>query len=519
MSEKVKILWADDEIDHLKPQIMFLEAKGYEIVQVTNGYDAIEQCQESRPDVVFLDEQMPGIGGLDTLTKIKEINANVPIVMITKNEAEDIMEEAIGSQITDYLIKPVKPQQILLTLKRILENKRLVSEKTNSDYQQEFTKLFSEIQMGLDFTEWMEMYKKLTFWELKLEGTEGKEMLEVMNMQKSEANNEFVRFIEKNYESWIHAEKEDRPTMSHTLFNDMIFPKMEETKDPTILVVIDNLRYDQWKIIEPMLLEYFQLEEEKMFFSILPTSTQYSRNAIFSGLTPADMSKRLPKWWKDDIDEGGKNLHEEDFLRDQISRKRKEIKFGYTKITNNHNGKLLVDNAHNLLNNDLSVIVYNFVDMLSHARTEMEVLKELASDEPAYRSLTRSWFDHSPLFEALKRIADKKFKLLITTDHGTIRVQNPVKVIGDKKTTTNLRYKHGKNLNYDKKDVFEVRNPYAAGLPQPNVSSSFIFSKANDFFVYPNNYNHYAKYYKDTFQHGGISLEEVLIPFVSLRTK
>jgi len=513
-----KILWADDEIDLLKPQILYLEKKGYEIVQVTNGYDAIELCSEIRPDVVLLDESMPGIGGLDTLTEIKKINNNLPVVMITKNEAEDIMEEAIGGQIADYLIKPVKPQQILLTLKRILDNRRLVSEKTNSAYQQEFNKLFSEIQMGLDHEQWKDIYKKLTYWELQLDNTEGREMAEIMWMQKTEANNEFVKYIEKNYGDWINL-GQDRPTMSHTLFDDKIFPVLDKAEVPTILLVIDNLRYDQWKMIEPILMPFYQKETEDIFYSILPTSTQYSRNAIFSGLTPNEMSKRLPKWWKNDIDEGGKNMHEADFLADQLSRKRKDIKFEYHKITNHHSGKSLVDNAFNLLNNDLSVIVYNFVDMLSHARTEMEVLKELASDETAYRSLSKSWFENSPLFEILKRISERPHKLLITTDHGTIRVQNPVKVVGDRNTTTNLRYKHGKNLSYNAKHVFEARNPDVVGLPKPNVSSTYIFSRGNDFFVYPNNYNHFVNYYKNTFQHGGISLEEVLIPFVELTSK
>ena len=518
MSTLAKILWADDEIDLLRPQIMFLEKKGYEIIQVTNGYDAIESCAEERPDIVFLDESMPGISGLDTLTKIKEVNSNVPVVMITKNEAEDIMEEAIGAQITDYLIKPVKPQQILLTLKRILDNRRLVSESTNSAYQQEFNKLFATIQTGLDYQGWKDIYRKLIYWELQLDQTEGKEMADIMSMQKNEANNEFVRFIEKNYKNWIDAD-ENRPTMSHTLFDDKVFPIIEKTEVPTILLVIDNLRFDQWKMIEPSLLPFYQKETENIFYSILPTSTQYSRNAIFSGLTPHEMAKRFPKWWKNDTDSGGKNMHEEDFLKDHLSRKRKDIRFEYHKITNHHAGKTLVDNAHNLLNNDLSVIVYNFVDMLSHARTEMEVLKELASDETAYRSLSKSWFDNSPLFETLKRLNDRPHKLLITTDHGTVRVQSPNKVIGDKNTTSNLRYKHGKNLSFKEKDVFYIRKPSELGLPQPNVSSAFIFARNADFFVYPNNYNHYVNYFKNTFQHGGISLEEVLIPFVSMTPK
>jgi len=517
MSTKVRILWADDEIDHLKPQIMFLEEKGYEIIAVTNGYDAIEKCKEEKVDVVFLDESMPGIGGLDTLGKIKEIDKNIPVVMITKNEQEDIMEEAIGGQITDYLIKPVKPNQILLTLKRILQSKRLVSEKTNSNYQQTFSTIFSQIQMGLDHEEWKEIYQRITYWELELGATEGREMEEVMNMQKSEANAEFVKYVSKNYLSWISGEEEG-PTLSHQVFDRLVFPAMKDDI-PTILCVIDNLRYDQWKTIEPMISEFYAVEEEKLFFSILPTSTQYSRNAIFSGMTPADMSRKLPDFWKNDTDEGGKNNHEKDFLHEQLKRKNKNLKTSYTKITNHENGRIMAENVHNMLDKDLNVIVYNFVDMLSHARTEMEVLKELASDENAYRSLTRSWFENSPLFDALKRIANKKVRLLITTDHGTMRVHNPIKVVGDRNTTANLRYKHGKNLNYKASDALVFKDPIKYGLPRPNVSSTYIFARNADFFVYPNNYNHYANYYGNTFQHGGLSIEEVMIPFVVLQSK
>ncbi len=515
----IKVLWADDEIDRLKPQILFLEKKGYEVVAVTNGYDAIEKCQEAKPDVVFLDESMPGISGLETLTKIKEINANLPIVMITKNEEENIMEEAIGAQITDYLIKPVNPNQILLTLKKIIDKKGLVSEATASAYQQEFNRIFSAIQDGGDYKDWEEIYKKLVYWELELDNTQTEGMQEVLAMQKHEANAEFSKFIVRNYVNWIQNRSRGAgPTMSHNLFKEKIFPRLRDDI-PNFVVVIDNLRWDQWKILQPIISESFRFLEEESFFSILPTSTHYSRNALFAGLLPFDIERRFPKLWKNDIDAGGKNLHEKEFLADQLERTNNQMKFSYTKITNNRNGLLLVDNIHNMLNNQLNVIVYNFVDMLSHARTEMEVLKELASDEAAYRSLTRSWFIHSPLWQALRRIEDQKINLIITTDHGTIRVNRPSKVVGDKNTTTNLRYKHGKNLQYNRKDVLEVRNPRDAMLPAPNVSSTFIFAKEDLFFVYPNNYNHYVNYFKNTFQHGGISLEEVIVPCVQFTSK
>ncbi|MDX1665871.1 MAG: PglZ domain-containing protein, partial [Saprospiraceae bacterium] len=420
--DKIKILWADDEIDLLKPQLLFLEKKGYELVTVTNGYDAVEECEENRDiDVVFLDESMPGITGLETLDKIKETNPNLPVVMITKNEAENVMEEALGAQITDYLIKPVNPNQILLTLKKIIDNKRLVRERTSSDYQQEFRQIFMQINSGLDFREWADIYRKIINWEIKIDQSQSSEMGDILAMQKSGANTEFSKFIVDNYLDWVQ-ETAEGPVMSHQLMRSKIFPELESDK-PTLLVLLDNLRFDQWKIIEPILTEHFRVESEDFFYSILPTSTQYSRNAIFSGLLPHQIEEYYPDYWKNDNEEGGKNLHEKELMAGLIDRTfRKEMRFEYVKVTNASAAKQMQDNILNYLNNDLTVIVYNFIDMLSHARTEMEVLKELAGDERAYRSLTRSWFENSPLWTALIKAAERGIQLFVTTDHGTIRV-------------------------------------------------------------------------------------------------
>jgi CheY-like chemotaxis protein len=518
--EKVRILWADDEIDLLKPQLLFLEKRGYEVTTVTNGYDALEECETNNDfDVVFLDESMPGITGLETLAKIKEAYPRLPVVMITKNEAENVMEEALGSQISDYLIKPVNPNQILLTLKKIVDNKRLVREKTTSDYQQEFRQLMMEINSGPNIEEWAEIYRKLINWEIKIDKSNSTQMGEILSMQKSEANQEFSKFVVKNYVDWVN-ERTEAPIMSNTLLRRKVFPELKDDM-PTILLVLDNLRFDQWKVIEPMVTDLFRIEEESFFYSILPTSTQYSRNSIFAGLMPSEIQEYYPEWWLNDNEKGGKNMHEHDLLSEQIRRTfRKEVKFDYIKVTNVNKAKEMQDNILNYLNNDLMVIVYNFIDMLSHARTEMEVLKELAGDEKAYRSLTRSWFENSPLWTALKRAADnQEFQLIITTDHGTIRVNQPSKVVGDRETTTNLRYKVGRNLQYDRKDVLEIKDPKKGKLPRPNVSSTFIFAKEDKFFLYPNNYNYYNNYYRDTFQHGGISLEEVICPVVKLSRK
>ena len=517
--DKIKILWADDEIDMLKPQMLFLEKKGYDVVAVSNGHDAFEECEGSSDiDVVFLDESMPGLTGLETLAKIKANNPLLPIVMITKNEAETVMEEAIGSQISDYLIKPVNPNQILLTLKKIIDNKRLVREKTNTDYQQDFRGILMEINSGPDIEKWADIYKKIINWEIKLDKSSTGEMSEILSMQKTEANAEFSKFVERHYEGWIN-ETIEAPIMSHNLMRRKVFTEISD-ETPTIVLLLDNLRFDQWKVIEPVITELFRVEEEDFFYSILPTSTQYSRNAIFAGLLPADIQKKYPKWWLNDFEKGGKNMHEADLLDEQIKRTiRRPVKFDYLKVTNVGLGKQLLDNALNFLNNDLSVVVYNFIDMMSHARTEMEVLKELAGDETAYRSLTRSWFEHSPVWGALQKLAERDIKLIITTDHGTIRVKTPSKVVGDRETTTNLRYKMGRNLNYDKKDVLACRDPQKLGLPRPNISSSFIFAKEDKYFLYPNNYNHFNNYYRNTFQHGGISLEEVICPVIKLRTR
>lgn len=516
--DKITILWADDEIDLLKPHILFLQDKGYAVHTTNNGADAIDIFKNGDFDMVFLDENMPGLSGLDTLTQIKAANNAVPVIMITKSEEEHIMESAIGSKIADYLIKPVNPNQILLSIKKNIDNKRLIKEKTTSAYQQEFRKLGMDLNDVRTHQQWAEMLRRLVYWELELEEQKVADMDEIVQMQKTEANNLFSRYVANNYLDWVNGRGNDVPTMSHNLFKNKALPVIDESES-TFFILIDNLRYDQWKVLQPSFAEYFKVESEEVFYAILPTATQYARNAIFAGLMPLEIEKRFPKMWMNDDDEGGKNQYEEEFLADQLKRLNRDIKFSYNKITNHAAGRKLVDTMPNLMGNRLNVIVYNFVDMLSHARTEMEVIRELADDEAAYRSITQSWFEHSPLLEILKKLADKKCKVIITTDHGTVHVKEPSRVIGDRNTNTNLRYKQGKNLQYEKKDVFEIKNPHEAHLPRTNVSQTFIFAKEAMFFAYPNNFNYYVNYYRNTFQHGGISLEEMIIPFIVLGNK
>lgn len=513
----INILWVDDEIDLLKPHILFLEKKNYSITTCQSGMEAIEIIDDKSFDIVFLDENMPGLTGLETLAGIKEKQATVPVVMITKSEEEYIMEEAIGSKIADYLIKPVNPNQILLSLKKNLDHSRLVSEKTTSNYQQEFRKIAMDLSMVNSYEEWADLYQKLLFWEIELEDIEDVGMIEILESQKVEANSQFCKFIDKNYKSWF-GKNADAPIMSHTLFKEKIAPELSKSQ-PTLLVVVDNLRFDQWKAFEPTVNNYFKKTSEIPFYSILPTATQYARNAIFSGLMPSDMERLHPNFWKNDTDEGGKNMHEEDFLKAQLKRMGLDIKCEYHKITSLKSGKRLAENFRSQKDNDLTVLVYNFVDMLSHSKTEMEVVKELASNDKAYRSLTQSWFKNSPLLEIIQQAQQLGFKLIITTDHGTINVKNPSKVVGDRDTSLNLRYKTGRSLTYEEKDVLAAQKPKDIHLPSINVSSSFIFAKGDLFFAYPNNYNHYVSYYRNTYQHGGVSLQEMIIPFAVLEPR
>lgn len=512
---KPRILWADDEIDLLKPHVLFLEGKGYEVHCVTSGRDAVDQVNKNDYDLVLLDENMPGISGLEALSSIKQRRPNLPVIMITKNEEEHIMEEAIGSKIADYLIKPVNPNQILLALKKNLDEKRLVTQKTTQGYQREFMQIGMTVSDKLSFQEWKDVYKKLVYWEIELDSAGEDSMREVLDTQKSDANRNFCRYVSDNYLGMLKQTGEDGPVMSHNLFRRVVNPLLDENL-PVFFVVVDNLRFDQWRAISEILGERYRIDNEDVYMSILPTTTQYCRNAIFSGLLPSEIEKRFPKLWSNDEDEGGKNMYEKEFIEDLLQRLRRDIKFSYTKVTNLEGGKNLVDQIPNMLKNKLNVLVYNFVDSFSHARTDVNIVRELAENEAAYRNVMATWFRHSPLWEALQRLADKPCKVIITTDHGSIRVKDPIKIVGDKNVNSNLRYKQGKNITYNPKEVFEVRKPIDAFLPTQHLSSAFVFATENDFFAYPNNYNYYVNYYKNTFQHGGISLEEMCCPLAVL---
>ena len=510
-----QLLWVDDEMELLKAQVMFLQKKGYEVTTVSNGTDAIDLCREQSFDLVLLDEQMPGLSGLETLQRIKQIAPALPVVMVTKSEEENIMEQAIGQKIADYLIKPVNPNQILLTLKKNIHRREIETEVTQSRYQQEFQRLAMQIMDCRSWTDWTDVYRQLVHWELQLSSTDSASMTEMLIMQKEEANLGFAKYIKKNYLEWVKDTPE--PLMSNRVFKERVFPLLDN-HDKVFFVVLDNFRYDQWRVLAQEIGELFDIDEE-LYCSILPTATQYARNSLFSGLMPLQVAKMFPDLWVDEDEDEGKNLNEGPLIQTQLERYRRRNTYSYSKINNSTDADRFISQMNTLQKNDLNVVVFNFIDMLSHARTESKMVRELANNESAYRSITLSWFRHSEIAEFFRRIAQTDYKVIITTDHGSIRCTKPVKIIGDRNTNTNLRYKLGKNLGYDSKDLFVVKNPADAQLPSPNLSTSYVFATGDTFFAYPNNYNYYVSYYKDTFQHGGISMEEMIIPLITMTGK
>ena len=510
-----RLLWVDDEIEMLRPHILFLEKKGYEIDTATNGADAIDLCRESSFDLILLDENMPGLSGLETLMQLKELTPNVPVVMVTKNEEEDLMEQAIGSKIADYLIKPVNPNQILLTLKKNIHAKELVQEVAQTGYRQDFARIGMQLSENLTAEDWKELYKKLVFWEMELATTDSN-MTDMLQMQKEEANLTFAKFVRKNYEEWI-TNPDARPLMSPDIFKRCVFPRLSAGRK-VLLLVLDNCRFDQWRMLSAELSEDFDIEEN-LYYSILPTATQYARNAIFAGLMPLQIKEMYPDLWVEEEEDEGKNLNEEELIRQQLARYRRRETFTYHKVNDSGAMDKILGGFSAMAAHPLNVLVINFIDILSHARTESKMVRELAGSESAYRSITLSWFRHTPIKDLFRRLASEDFDILITTDHGSIRVNTPTKVVGDRNVNTNLRYKLGKNLSYNPKEVYEVKQPKKLLLPQPNLSTAYIFATGARFFAYPNNYNYYVQYYKDTFQHGGISMEEMLIPLISLKAK
>ncbi len=514
---KYHILWADDEIEYLKPHIFFLHEKGYEVTTVTNGEDAVQLSRTSRYDIIFLDEQMPGIGGLHALLEIKAHAPATPIVMITKNETESIMDEAIGKNISEYLIKPVNPHQILLACKKLLETERIKGHSITHSYIQEFNRISRTLLEPIDAAGWLELYQRLVHWEVELDNYPQVDLRKTLLDQKRECNAEFGKFVERNYRDWIFSERTARPMLSVDVLDRKVAPAIQNG-ETVFFFVVDCLRYDQWLMMERILQPYFQIERSA-YFSILPTATAYARNAIFSGLFPVEMEKRYPTLWQASQDnESSKNIHEPDFLEDFFKRRRIPIKdLKYTKLIGAEDSKNLEQNILSYLKYQLNAVVVNFVDILAHSRSDSQVIRELLPDETAFRSLTQTWFEHSAFLRMLKTLAKQRVTIFITTDHGSIRCMRSTKVIGDREASTNLRYKHGRNLQCEPKHTVFIKNPNDWKLPQHGLNVNYIIAKEDYYFVYPTNYHKFINYYKDSFQHGGISLEEMIVPIVTLR--
>lgn len=517
---KGKLLWVDDEIELLRSHILFLNEKGYSVDTATNGEDALDMIQEKQYDLILLDEMMTGMGGLETLSKIKEINPSLPVVMITKNEEEALMEEAIGSKISDYLIKPIKPNQILLVCKKFLEKKEISAQYVSKDYLQDFNYISSRLLDQPDYEEWVEIYLKLINWSIELQEHPELELQSTFDDLMKEARREFSKYIERNYKSWINID-EDRPLLSIDVVEQSVIPLLREGYN-VFFFVLDCMRYDQWLVMEEALRPYFNIKKFS-YYSILPTSTPYSRNAIFSGLFPSEIERYFPELWTHgNDDETSHNRFEKELLEKLIERKRVKLKneLRYLKLIDPEYGKNFEQNIFSLIDHNLVAVVVNYLDMIAHSRSDSTILKEIAPTEQAYLSLTKSWFTHSSILRALKTLStSKKTRIVITTDHGSIRCMHGAKVLGDREALPNLRYKFGRNLKAEEKQAIYIRNPQEYKLPRRGLTINYIIAKEDYYFVYPTDYSKYLHLYKDTFQHGGISMEEMILPVITLEPK
>lgn len=520
MTQTKRILWVDDEIDLLRAHIKLLEQRGYVVDVATNGEDAVEMTKQRSYDLVFLDEMMPGMGGLRTLAGIKDFSPSVPVVMITKNEAESLMEEAIGSKITDYMLKPISPNQVLMACKKILEAKKIAGQYISRDYVKEFQQIAVALGGPLSYDEWVELYVKITEWEMELDAHPELGLRQTLLDQKRECNAEFAKYIERNYREWIDNAK-GRPLLSTEVFREAVIPELQGSAS-VFFIVVDCLRLDQWLLMERMLSGLFSIQK-RYYCSILPTATPYSRNALFSGLFPLEIEQRFPEIWQaGEDDETSRNRSEHLLMNKLLERSRIQLKpeAKYVKILDPEFGRQIENNILSYTQNRLTAIVVNFVDMLAHGRSDSPLLKEIAPDESAYRSLTTSWFQHSSLFGMLRTLAGQKnVTIILTTDHGSVRCLRGSKIIGDREASTNLRYKYGRNLRVDDKQAVFVKYPAEFKLPRSSVTTNYVLAKEDYYFVYPTDYHKYLNQYRDSFQHGGISMEEMILPLVKLESR
>ena len=517
--KKSRILWVDDEIELLKAHILFLESKGYEVVPVTNGEDAVRLVGQENFNLVLLDEIMPGKDGLQTLEELKELSPALPVVMITKNEEESLMEEAIGKKIADYLTKPINPSQVLLVCKKLLEHNKITLEQISKAYLEEFRKVLNLRFQDLGPRDWVRFFQKLSKWEVEFDSYDDPGLKETLSDQKRTFNIEFAKFVEKNYKKWINEHPQKRPTLSPDLLKKYVFPFLQEG-NKVLFILIDCMRLDQWLTLSPEIYELYNMKVE-YYYSIIPSATPFARNSIFSGLFPAKFSERYPEIWSKEGDESSMNRYEPVMLGDYIRREGIELKGGYkyVKAINAEEGWSLVKKIGSYLGSSFISVVVNFVDILAHKRSEMEFLKEIVPDEAGYRSLIRSWFRNSWVYSILQFFSEQDFKVVITSDHGSIRVQHDVEVVGDRETSPNIRFKYGKNLRTHPKYALNIKDPSEYLLPSFGINTNYIIAKEDYFFVYPTNYHKYQAFYRNTFQHGGVSMEEMIMPVAILEPK
>lgn len=514
-----KILWVDDQIEELRSHVVYLADKGYEVDGVTNGQDAVEKLKQQDYDAILLDEMMPGMTGIETLAELKKVRETVPVVMITKSEEEDLMNRAIGKRIDDYLVKPVSPLQIVSALKRLLEGRKIRGEQLSRDFSGHYMDTQDRIATAKTPDDWVELYNGLVQWELDIVADGDHGLLTTHDEMLAEANRGFVRYVREHYAGWVSG-ADDAPLMSPDLFRTWVAPEIEGSSQ-VVWIVIDCMRLDQWRHVESLLEPYYHLER-RHYWSILPSATPFARNALFAGLYPREIATRYPDWWRGSSrQQHSKNAHEKELLGEQLKRLGSSAadSYKYYKVFDARDTDDLSRQVGSLEGVRLVAAVYNFLDIMAHGRSQSQILKELAPDVPAFRSLMRSWFEHSTLLDVLRTLSRRDCTVVLTTDHGSIFCNRATPVRANRETSTNVRYKYGDNLGVDEKIVFLMKDPEDYMLPRQSTIENYAITTDNYYLVYPTNFHEYERLYRDSFQHGGISLEEMIVPFVVMKPR
>jgi CheY-like chemotaxis protein len=519
MDRPYKILWVDDEIELLKSQILLLQNKGFIVIPAASGEEALAKVKEHDFDLVLLDEMMPGMDGLATLAALRQLRPELSAIMATKNEKEELVEQALGQKIDDFLLKPLNPAQVLASCRRVLESRHLVEGQASREYLTQLNNLRNFDYPSLDWQGWCRHYQMLTEWDLRLSELPDQGLHQSHEDITKEANLEFGRFIEENYIHWLHGSS--RPILSTDLVERYLLPIMKNNQK-CLLLILDCMRLDQWLLLEPYLKEWFDIKRDH-YYSILPTATPYSRNSIFSGLYPSQLAKNYPQYWEKGghAGEASLNRHEHKLLELQLQRLKvpHPADFRYSKIYNIDEGHELKKVFGSWQNVPLAAVVVNFMDILVHSRAESLVLQEIAPDEKAFRSLTRTWFANSDVLNILQQAARQKRQVIVTTDHGSLQGRRATIIQAGRDTSANLRYKSGTNISCDPRQVLWIKKPLEYMLPEDFTGLQYLVAKEDYYLVYPTKYEEYRKRYEGTFQHGGISMEEMILPVCRLTPK